>query len=805
VSDHDTAARRAGEPAYLFVLVVLAAAWVLLTRPWLFGGLTVPWDAEAHFRAQLGFLAHSIHDGRGITWNPWIFAGWPQISDPQSLIFVPVFFVLALVVPDPSAQAMDAAVFVQLAFGGLALALWFRDRGWHSGGAVVAALAFAFGGSAAWRLQHTGQVMSFAMLPVVLFCVERMVTRRSIWWGLWTGIAAGLLALGRDQIALLSLYYLTGHVLWEIFTHEKPVRHLGATILPGLAVIVGGLLVVAVPVTMTLLLAEHSNRPEIDFIGAGKGSLPPEALISTVIADLFGQGDQKVDYWGPPSPAFGYTDVYLAQNMGAVYAGAIPILTILVAGLGRGRLFVKEMGWQVIAAAFFVLYTVGWYTPAFRLFYDLLPGVDLYRRPADATFMIGFSIAVLGGWLTHRLLTEPRLGPAPLAVKLAQGAILATVFGVLPIAFGLHADRLALVWKPLGTSLVFAGLASLVLVAARAWVRDGSPRGGALAVALLGLFTTADLAWNNAPNESTAYPSATFEALDTNTKDPVVRFLKQKIAENDHGDRRDRVELVGIGFHWPNLGMLHGLEHTLGYNPLRIAEYARATGAIDHVAIPEQKTFSALNPSYDALLDDMLGLRWIATSLPIEKIDTKLAPGRLTQVAHFDAIPGIYPAPGRPETWIYENPRALARVLLVDRARMVDFGKILDEGKWPEGFDPTREVLLSRTGEEGAFDGPLPPADGAVTPVGKADIVEYLNSAVTIDATLDRPGFLVLDDAWHRWWRVEVDGQPAEILRANLLFRAVRLEAGRHRVRFSFHPFEGARKDVPGLWRELTK
>lgn len=802
MTNADPAGRRAADPGLRVVFVVLVLAWVFLTRPWLFGGLTVPWDAEAHFRAQLGFLAHSIHEGRGITWNPWIFAGWPQISDPQSLIFVPAFFVLALLVPDPSAQAMDAAVFAQLGLGGLALALWFRDRGWHAGGAVVAALSFAFGGSAAWRLQHTGQVMSYAMLPIVLFCLDRMIARRSIAWGLWTGIAAGFLALGRDQIALLSLYYLAGHAFWEIFTREKPVRHLGATIVPGLAVVIGGLLVVVVPVVMTLLLAEHSNRPEIDFVGAGKGSLPPEALISAAIADLFGQGAQDVDYWGPPSPAFGYTDVFLAQNMGAVYAGAIPILTILIAGLARGRLFVKEIGWQTIAAVFFVLYAVGWYTPAFRVFYDLMPGVDLYRRPADATFMIGFSIAVLGGWLTHRLLTEPRQPRAPVAVIAVQIALLAVVFGVLPVAFGLHADRLALVWKPLVTALAFSGLALLVLVVARAFVRDRSPRGGVLAVALLALFTTIDLAWNNAPNESTAYPSATFDALDTRTKDPVVAFLKKQVAENDHGDRRDRVELVGIGFHWPNLGMVHGLEHTLGYNPLRTAEYAQATGAIDHIAIPEQKNFSALNPSYDSLLVDMLGLRWIATPLPIGEIDKALPPGRLTEVARFPAIPGIYPAPGRPETRIYENPRALPRVLVVDRARAVDFEQILAEGRWPDGFDPRREVLVARSGE-GAIDGPLPAASADATPAGTATIAKYLNSEVVIDADMARDGFLVLNDSWHRWWKVEIDGKPAEVVRANLLFRAVAVPAGHHRLRFTFHPFEGAWRDFPGLIRSL--
>ena len=56
--------------------------------------------------------------------------------------------------------------------------------------------------------------------------------------------------------------------------------------------------------------------------------------------------------------------------------------------------------------------------------------------------------------------------------------------------------------------------------------------------------------------------------------------------------------------------------------------------------------------------------------------------------------------------------------------------------------------------------------------------MRYANTAIEIEADAPKGGFLVLNDVWHPWWRATVDGRPTEILKANVLFRAVELESG---------------------------
>jgi hypothetical protein len=169
-------------------------------------------------------------------------------------------------------------------------------------------------------------------------------------------------------------------------------------------------------------------------------------------------------------------------------------------------------------------------------------------------------------------------------------------------------------------------------------------------------------------------------------------------------------------------------------------------------------------------------VRFIAIGVPVEQIDNSLRPGDLDLVARTE------------DAYVYENPRALPRVMLATEWRKADFDAMIRDGGWPE-VDPRRTVLL-----ENAPSGAPSAATG-----GTARILRYRNTDIEIEADAPGGGFVVLNDVWHPWWRASVDDKPAEILKANVLFRAVMVPPGRHVVRFTFHPFSGAFAELKGM------
>jgi uncharacterized membrane protein YfhO len=57
-----------------------------------------------------------------------------------------------------------------------------------------------------------------------------------------------------------------------------------------------------------------------------------------------------------------------------------------------------------------------------------------------------------------------------------------------------------------------------------------------------------------------------------------------------------------------------------------------------------------------------------------------------------------------------------------------------------------------------------------------------------IDAIVERPALLVLNDSDYPGWKVYVDGRRAHGITANYLFRGVLLKPGRHLVQWAYEP-----------------
>ena len=95
-------------------------------------------------------------------------------------------------------------------------------------------------------------------------------------------------------------------------------------------------------------------------------------------------------------------------------------------------------------------------------------------------------------------------------------------------------------------------------------------------------------------------------------------------------------------------------------------------------------------------------------------------------------------------------------------------------------FRPEGEVILASGGR-----GVLSSDDDSED---RVEILSYEPERIVISANLAEEGYLVLTDAYYPGWRALTDGLETPIYRADLLFRAVYLPAGQHRVEFVYDP-----------------
>jgi hypothetical protein len=136
-------------------------------------------------------------------------------------------------------------------------------------------------------------------------------------------------------------------------------------------------------------------------------------------------------------------------------------------------------------------------------------------------------------------------------------------------------------------------------------------------------------------------------------------------------------------------------------------------------------------------------------------------------------------AEARQAQWVLiENRSAIPRAMVYHAWRKASPEETLVVMSAPS-WNPADLTVVSGEG--------VPDSTGSGT--SPARITERTFNRVVAECNAASDGILVLTDKFDPFWKVRVDGAPAELLRCNYLMRGVRVAAGHHKVEFIYRPY----------------
>ena len=237
---------------------------------------------------------------------------------------------------------------------------------------------------------------------------------------------------------------------------------------------------------------------------------------------------------------------------------------------------------------------------------------------------------------------------------------------------------------------------------------------------------------------------------------------------------------------------MYGLEATGGYSPLDVHRYRDYLQFVADDSEPMRPFKGAFGfpvfthiPVRNKRLVDLLGVRYLLQPKDPDDQPEGHVPARppewrlVTEDDHAAAydftLGGVRPLPPY-EVW--ENPDVFPRAFVVPGAKpLPERPEVLDALK---RTDFRQTVLLEGWRDEFADR----PPEGTYR---AADVLDYRPNRIVLRE--DGPaGWLVLADVWFPGWTCTVNGRPADVHRADFLFRAVAVPSGSCEIVFTFEP-----------------
>ena len=763
---------------YGVVTLILFRGFVF-SRDMLFGSDTL----------ALGYMAREFYvnamsvEGFPL-WNPIILGGTPFVESLAGgdSLYPPSALLLFLL--DPY-RALGWKLVLHVFFAGIFMYGWIRRLGLSKPSALLAGLAYGLAPFMVTLVQggQDGKIFVIALTPLLFWVTESFLVRGST-----KSIALVSLVVGAVMLTthFQMAYFLFGGVgayvlfrtvlMWRAGKDDEDAGASRVAVTRFAAFVAAAVLGAGVAAVQFLPAAsyvvDHSRRTatttdasaEASREYASSWSLHPEEVVALAVPEFVGVSSANADwtrgtYWGR-NPLKGNHE----------YVGLVVLLLAGVSFFGGARrslrFFLSGLG------AVALLFALGSHTPVWRLFYEIVPGIGLFRAPSLAIFLFGFSTVTLMAFGVERLLQLEGTGSE--ADWTRPGRFLWVASGVLLAGFVLVASGgLSGLWsfavyrdmpdqaaqlltnaEPFIERGFMIAVVLAALTAGVAWGLRTARLASLGAVVALGVLIALDLIRVDMPFIQTQ-DFAAFRAPD-----PNIDFLLERQRDEDPF----RVfSLRGLNGQDVRPGMF-GLELAAGHHPNDLGRYRELIG-MEGSSLPVNLIASAnvlkmLNVRY-VLWPDQLGAP-ADQGLPADITDNLR---RLSQTT----------IQGRPYESVYEFPD-------LPRARLVGGAVILpDDQAVPYilsgDFDPALQVVLSD---------PLPVDLTGGEVVGSVEWLERNNNDMTLRVSADGPAVLVLADNWFPAWRARIGNEDVPVLRANHSLRAVPITAGEHTVEFYY-------------------
>ena len=769
---------------------------------------------------HLKFIHDALHAGFLPYWNPYLSYGEPLLVNPNFLFFYPTTLFAVVGMSAAYAYKLHYVLHFSLA----ALGTYWLARRWEQSrwAAFFAAIVFAFSGPVLSLGNFYNHAAAAAWIPWALALTDRALerdTRRS--WIALIGVSA-VQFLASEPLTWMSTCILcAAYTFHQRGRFDKVFSRANGRILWKLSVCAAfALALCGVVLVPALALLEHSQRGTTGLVFAEVTywSLHPLFALETLVPGFFGEALNQPSVWmtvlnGRNAPYFP-----------SLFIGFIPILFALLGWVGGPA---RLRGFAAGGCLSFFLLTLGRFTPLFGLAYLLFPPLGMIRFPSKFLIPAFLLLSLLGGWgvdgVRRGTLEWGRASKRfyiPLAVAgsvmgivwvlawIVPGLISRPALGLLEEANSLYmrSSRDVLGTEELNaaanyfisrTRYLFPVLVGFILFGL-VWVRGVSQGRFRKLLPVVGLLGVALLAAENrkvnpmVPEEFYSYRPPALDLMKDEPHSTRIFSIPEHLSEPAPADPLRRfVKFENLGFtsRFPATALVSLRERILLERAIMLEAVEGSYNLDVERSFPrylvEFWLYARSLRERPALMDKLLALTNVRFHISKQQRDHD---GNRLLGELDDGSP-------RP-VFLYENLSYAPRAYVAHRAlHSTDPRATLDRLTFDRPWTRSEVILFSPDSPNSSVPVEVseePPASEAAAEfreeIDSVAIVKYLPNSVTLEASLTRPGYVVLLDRYDPNFHATVDGNEVPIHRANQLFRAVPVGPGEHTIRYFYRP-----------------